>query len=827
MRKIIRRVTTGLNWPKWGEPKESWQGVARWRRRFPVAAGFSALGVGAVVAVNVLYVFAAPLPGGTLDPLSIPKYVTNLVIPPVMKQVNMGKERESGEDDSEEKDDDYKIAVRQFKQQILPTGFPATTVWSYGPQSDSTPAVAPDPRSQFNYPAYTIETTADRRVNVRWINGLIDKTGDYLPHLLPVDQTLHWANPSKDCMHGDPRTDCMGKDPAPYRGPVPMITHVHGSHVDPDSDGNPEAWWLPAAKNIPAGYARSGQLFDDSTGSNNGNRGYADFSYRNDQPATTLWYHDHTLGMTRANIYAGPAGFWLIRGGVYDGGTDVTKNNKKAVLPGPAPVAGQGLLALNTPGHKVRNAVREIPLVIQDRSFNSDGSLFYPGDRAFFEGMIPETLKVLFAPSSDVAPIWNPEAFFNVMVVNGTSWPKLDVAEASYRFRLLNGSNSRFINLALFVVKPTGEIDTTQEIPFYQIGADQGFLPQVVRTKIGEQVALTPGAGEPVSNPSPDNQRALLMAPAERADVIVDFSQLPDGTVVRMINTAPDSPFGGFPADPADSETTGQVMQFVVKHALTGAKGSRDGKTTMLANLKLNAEDQLSAPVVTRLVSLNEESSSNVCVPVDAEENFVLDEHGNLEQAPCDADGVGAFGPSAAKLGTVTGSGESAEGIPLQWTDETGASQPTKVTLKSRATLTVNVTEAPKLGDIEEWQIYNFTADAHPIHLHPVRFEVVKRTLLDGSSSQHGDLPPGESGFKDTGISYPGEITTIRIKFDLPGLYAWHCHIVEHEDNEMMRPFVVLANPPSPHHHDKDDRDRHHHKKMKHHYRWADRQQGK
>lgn len=811
MRRIIRRVTRGLKWPKWGESK--------WPRLG--AAGFSTLGVGVLVAANVFYAFAAPLGGGTLDPLSIPKYVTNLVIPPVMKQITMGEEG-----DDEDVTDNYRIAVRQFKQQILPNGLPATTVWGYGPQSDPTPTVAPDPRSQFNYPAYTIETTANRRVDVRWINGLVDQTGGYLPHLLPVDQTLHWANPSKDCMHGDPRTDCMGKDPAAYRGPVPMITHVHGSHVDPDSDGNPEAWWLPAANNIPAGYARSGQLFDDATGSKNGNRGYADFSYRNDQPATTLWYHDHTLGMTRTNVYAGPAGFWLVRGGAYDGGTDVN-TNKKAVLPGPAPVAGQGLLALNTPGNKVRNAIREIPLVIQDRSFNSDGSLFYPGDRAFFEGMIPEALQVLFAPSSDVAPIWNPEAFFNVMVVNGTSWPKLDVAKAGYRFRLLNGSNSRFINLALFVVKPNGEIDQTQEIPFYQIGADQGFLPQVVRVKVGEQIALTPGADEPVSNPSQDNQRALLMAPAERTDVIVDFSNLPDGTVVRMINTAPDSPFGGFPADPADQETTGQVMQFVVKQVLTGAKGSTDGKTTMVANLKLNAENQLSAPVVTRLVSLNEESSSNVCVPVDAEENFVLDEHGNLVQAPCDADGVGAFGPSAAKLGTVTGSGESAVGIPLQWTDETGASQPTKVTLKSRATMTVNVTEAPKLGDIEEWQIYNFTADAHPIHLHPVRFEVVKRTLLDGSPSQHGDLPPGESGFKDTGISYPGEITTIRIKFDLPGLYAWHCHIIEHEDNEMMRPFVVLADRPAPHHHDGDDRDRHSHKKMKHHYRWAEPQQSK
>ena len=818
----VRQVASRLSCSKPGEPKELGQGIVDRRgRRFRVTAGLAGLGVGTVVAVNVFYAFAAPLPGGTLDPLSIPKYVTDLVIPPVMNQAHMGKGKDKGD-----LTDDYQIAIRQFKQQILPAGFPSTKVWSYGPESDPTPSIAPNPGSQFNYPAYTIETIADRRVNVRWINGLVDKTGEYLPHLLPVDQTLHWANPSQDCMHGDARTDCMGKDPAAYRGPVPMVTHVHGSHVDPDSDGNPEAWWLPAAKNIPAGYARSGQLFDDATGSNNGNRGYADFSYRNDQPATTLWYHDHTLGMTRANVYAGPAGFWLVRGGVYDGGQDVTMNHGKAVLPGPAPVAGQGLLDLNTPGNKIRNSIREIPLVIQDRSFNSDGSLFYPGNRAFFEGMLPEQLKVLFAPNSDVAPIWNPEAFFNVMVVNGVSWPKLEVAKSDYRFRLLNGSNSRFINLALFVVKPNGEIDPTQEIPFYQIGADQGFLPQVVRTKIGEQVALTPGAGEPVSSPSPDNQRALLMAPAERADVIVDFSQLPDGTVVRMINTAPDSPFGGFPVDPADPDTTGQVIQFVVKHALTGAEGSTDGKTTVLANLQLNAEQAYGAPVVTRLVSLNEESSSNVCVPVDSEENFVLDGEGNLVQTSC-GEGAGAFGPSAAKLGTVTGSGESAEGNPLQWTDETGASQPTKVTLKSKATLTVNVTEAPKLGDIEEWQIYNFTADAHPIHLHPVRFEVVRRTAFDGSPSQHGDLPVGEAGFKDTGISYPGEITTIRIKFDLPGLYAWHCHIVEHEDNEMMRPFVVLANPPSPHHHDNGDRDRHHHKKMKHHYRWADRQQGK
>lgn len=825
MKSELKRIMSGLTRSKPGETKAFERGGAgrRWSR-FRAAVGLAGLGLGTLAAVNVFYVSADPLPGGTLNPLSIPKFVTPLVIPPVMEQAG------TGNDDEKSLTDDYTIAVRQFKQQILPTGYPATTVWSYGPDADPTPIVAPDPNSQFNYPAATIETTANRRVDVRWINGLVDKKGKYLPHLLPVDQTLHWANPPQDCMHGDARTDCMGMDPNPYRGPVPIITHVHGSHVDPDSDGYPEAWWLPAAKNIPAGYARHGRLFDDATGTNSGNRGYADFSYRNDQPATTLWYHDHTLGMTRTNVYAGPAGFWLVRGGANDGGVDVslTGKKKKAVLPGPAPVAGQGMLALNTSGDKVRNAIREMPIMIQDRSFNNDGSLFYPGDRAFFEGLGASNLLINFAPNSDVAPIWNPEAFFNVMVVNGTSWPKLDVAQASYRFRLLNGSNSRFLNLALFVMNPnTGEIDPNQEIPFYQIGSDQGFLPQVVRIRTGEQIALTPGAGEPAPNPNPTDQTALLMALAERADVIVDFSSLPDGTVVRMINTAPDSPFGGFPADPADPATTGQVMQFVVNHDLTGAKGSTDGKTTAPANLKLNAEQPLSPPALTRLVSLNEDGSLQVCVEVDQDGAFVLDEQGNLEQIDCTLPNAAFFGPTAALAGTVTGTGVDTVGNPLRWTDMTGASQPVSVKLTNGATFMVDVTENPKKGDVEEWQIYNFTEDAHPVHLHLVRFEVVGRTLFDGTPSPNVSLQPWESGRKDMVIAYPGEITTVRAKFDIDGLYAWHCHILEHEDNEMMRPYVV-AGMPHPHpHHDYEHPDRHDHKKMKHHYRWADKYKSK
>jgi hypothetical protein len=124
-----------------------------------------------------------------------------------------------------------------------------------------------------------------------------------------------------------------------------------------------------------------------------------------------------------------------------------------------------------------------------------------------------------------------------------------------------------------------------------------------------------------------------------------------------------------------------------------------------------------------------------------------------------------------------------------------------KVNLTNGGSVTVNVTENPRLGDTEEWAMSNFTADAHPIHLHLVRFQVVKReciTTPDVGCVTPNVIQPWELGYKDTVIAYPGEITTVRVKFDMEGLYVWHCHIVEHEDNEMMRPYVVSADAPAP-----------------------------
>ena len=780
--------------------------VALRRRSIVMVAGVGLLSAGSLGAQQLepqpeISAVSSGVNPHVVDPESIPKYVIPLVIPPLM--------HDDGVPDS------YDIAVREFRQQILPGGiwntingrsdtFAATKVWGYGPAADPTPKVAPDPDSQFNYPAYTIATVANTPVSVRWINELVDEEGRYLSHILDIDQTLHWANPPG----GPGYTDSKGTDPEAYEGPVPIVTHVHGAHVGPESDGYPEAWWLPAAVDIPAGYATHGRLFDDVTASNPGHLGYADFRYPNDQPATTLWYHDHALGMTRSNVYAGPAGFWLVRGGPFDGGT-VGYAGPPATLPGPAAQPGDTVLELNVPGDPVRNAVREIPIAIQDRSFLQNGKrLFYPRHRAYFEGVKPAGLKIDFAPETDVAPIWQPEAFLDVMVVNGTSWPELDVAPALYRFRLLNGCNSRFLNLALEIVSSPDVELAGAEIPFFQIGAEQGFLPAVVMVTTGFATTL-PGDGTiPPAEPAPDPDQALLMGLAERADVLVDFRGLPHGTVVRMINTAPDEPFGEFSGseipddeDVADPETTGQVLQFVVDSALAGASPTDPGGPTPATPPELllpNAEPPLPQPdnpSAPRLVSLNELESEEVCVLYDPEaDEYIVP----IQQVDCDTPSptpegyvVVPFGPVAALLGQVDLSGPEPEGMPMHWTHEgEGVERTIEV---PDGEVSVWVTENPALHSVEEWDIYNFTADAHPIHLHLVRFEVVSRTVFDPESAPPtlDVVQPWEAGLKDTVIAYPGHITRVKARFDVQGLYVWHCHIVEHEDNEMMRPYYV------------------------------------
>jgi FtsP/CotA-like multicopper oxidase with cupredoxin domain len=753
-----------------------------------------------------------------LDPVAIPKFVQPLVIPPVMPK-------------SKDNKADYNISMRQFKQQILPGGiwntvngrrdkYPATTVWSYGKSEDpynlnyTAPMPMRDPRAtSFNYPALTVEATQNKLTRVRWKNELFDPASrKFLKHLLPVDRTLHWANPEQLlCRDGSFSTDCM---PAPsnglilqqaYDGPVPIVTHVHGAHVNPESDGYPEAWWLPDARNIPSGYAKKGGLYDQFDRTNT-TPGSALYGYYNTQRASTLWYHDHGLGITRVNVYAGPAGFWLIRG---QGGSE--PDLLSGVLPGPAPALGED------PNFDpyVRSKIREVPIVIQDRTFNPDGQLFFPNNRAYFEALnkkktTPPTLNVSFNPEppvgggvSDVAPIWNPEFFGNTMVVNGTTWPVYHVAPARYRLRLLNGCNARTLILKMIsddsLVKLQTNFDTHTEplsgdhivtelepraFHFYQIGSDGGLLP---------------GAAVPLDQ--------LLMMPAERSDIIVDFTGQ-GSKVFYMINEGPDEPFGGGEPvtdfHPSNPYTTGMIMKFVVDSA------ADQNPTSTPTDLHFADIPRL-VPSNTRRVSLNEMESESVFIVVDSEGNYVLDSSGNVSEChptnfiPAVAtDLCVPFGPTEAKVGTVTndpnGSGGFV-GIPLMWADMTGVSKMVKVFTKSNGDpVMAPVTEMPKLNDTEEWEIWNFTMDAHPIHLHLVDFQVVGREDLTTDAAVTSFKLAGnrsgpeiwETGWKDTVVAYPGQVTRIQAKFNIPGLYVWHCHIIDHEDNEMMRPYAVL-----------------------------------
>jgi spore coat protein A, manganese oxidase len=333
--------------------------------------------------------------------------------------------------------------------------------------------------------------------------------------------------------------------------------------------------------------------------------------------------------MTRLNVYAGPAGFYIIRGGPAGDDTVVdSRFGTAAVLPGPAPKRNDKF-----PPNKT---YYEVPIAIQDRSFNLDGALFYPDSRTFFDEANS------YIPNTDISPIWNPEFFGNMMMVNGNTWPYQTAEQRRYRFRFLNGCQSRFLIL---------DFSNIPGVEVWQIGNEGGFLATPV-------------------NLTSEHENKLLMGLAERADIIVDFTNVPVGNYV-LGNVGPDEPFGGGEIDDdfdrADPDSTGQVMQFRVVPAVAG------DPTTPPEFLVLPAPTPLPPESVTRPLALMEEMSQ-----------FFDDS------------------PAEALLGTVEGDPNVVEGILTKrlWMDE--------------------VTENPALGSTEVWEIYNTTADAHPMHIHEV-----------------------------------------------------------------------------------------------------------
>jgi spore coat protein A len=378
-------------------------------------------------------------------------------------------------------------------------------------------------------------------------------------------------------------------------------------------------------------------------------------------PAELLWFHDHGLGATRLNVFAGLAAAYIL----YDEFDTGAPENANGLPSGPY----------------------EIPLVVQDRQFNADGTFLYP--------------------TSDISgATWIGEYFGDVMLVNGKVWPFLEVEPRLYRFRILNGCNARILNLDIGGAR------------MWQIGAEGGMWDQPV----------------PVTQ--------LVLAPAERADVLVDFSQIPARTT-HLKNSKPPSPVSN-PAPPLAA-----VMQIRVGKTPPVAPSI---PTTLVGGQKADLHD----PVRTRYITLNE-------IDVD-EPTWFLNLNGvHFEDGPA--------------------------------------------------------TETPQVGMVEDWVYVNVTGDTHPMHTHLVTFQVVGRTPFDATAYEEAyesptgvpggidptpfatgpmePADPSERGFKDTVKANPGFFTTIRAKFDLPTgvtapqTYVHHCHIVEHEDNDMMRPFTV------------------------------------
>jgi spore coat protein A len=590
----------------------------------------------------------------------------------------------------------YEIGTAQTTWDVLGIPGKETPVWGY--KNNLFPDQGP------TYPGRTFQAFFRRGSQVRWTNGLVDGSGNPLPHLLPVDKSLHWAEPEATGRLLDPQANAEGLEAV-------IVTHLHGGRNQSDSDGLPEYWFGPDFDVVGPRWTKR------------------DYVYPNEFEARTLWYHDHALGITRLNVYAGLAGFYILR-------DDADTGNADNPL-------------------KLPTFPYEVPIVIQDRCFDADGRLLLPA-----EGEVEEAGPLVLGDGTTFTalpdlpdPSIVAEFFGDVIVVNGKAWPKLDVEPRHYRLRLLNGSDSRFYILQF-----------EDEREFHQIGTDQGLL----------------------NAPVPLTQ--LLIGPGERADIVVDFSDLGLGQVVELRNLGPDEPFGGGVPDidfaPANPDTTGKVMQFV---------GTAPDPNTPADNFDPEAPLRSDEPNDPLFPVIKE-------VDIDPGPPVTVRRLGLFE-------GLDEFGRLQPLLGA-----EVEENVieSLTWSDA--------------------VTENPGVGDVEEWEVYNTTADAHPIHLHLVRFRIVNREDFDfegddtvedvlqtkeqiqhdGSSGVGfkvniddipligNPVPPpaNEAGWKDTAVMLPGQVTRIRARFDRPGRYVWHCHILSHEDHEMMRPYYAGPIPP-------------------------------
>ena len=516
-----------------------------------------------------------------------------------------------------------------------------------------------------------------------------------------------------------------------------------------------------------------------------------------------MWYHDHAMGLTRLNAYAGIASGLII--------TDDFE----------AGLVSSGLLP----------DLVGIPLIIQDKSFvahnilrqdptwkwGSPGDLWYPHvyEPNIFEGGVPNPKgrwdwgTTYTPPSQGTSPLPTPacvvpEAFFDTVLINGGVYPKASVPPQRVRFRLLNGSQARFYPVNLYPENSSipGEAKVGTPGPIlYQVGTEGGFLPAVAIHNNTTPCPLDPS--DPTGNTAlPDGPFNLLLAPAERADLVVDFNGVAAGSTFILYNDAP-APFPQ--GDSRNNYFTGDGDQT----AIGGAPNTPAGygpNTRTLFKITVTAGTGDSVPTTTWLSEINVQLKTNFLT---GNQPGLLFNNGDPSEPAFPFNGLAnrtltlnedfdTYGRLIQTMGTFTSESLNNQGLPT-WGLGYMASP----------------TENPSAGSIEVWQIMNLTGDTHPIHFHLVNVQLIQRQPFNGNPSSWSysgpPTPPDadEIGWKDTVRMNPGEITTVIMQFNLPDLptqemrsavsprtggheYVWHCHILEHEEHDMMRPLIVV-----------------------------------
>ncbi len=661
----------------------------------------------------------------------------------------------------------YTLNINQFQDTLHPAMGGATTLWGYNPANALGGGVQPQVHL-----AGIFVVQKDIPIQLTVTNHLPPT------HILPVDI----SNAAAAMMVGvfPDAAEKFGGD-----GYNAASVHLHGGFVPWISDGGPLAFFIPATSGGKYGPSINGAAGNYFKLLNPGLQpGQAEYFYPNAQSARMMWYHDHAHDITRINAYAGIASAYIIR------------DSFEAGL-----VANNGLPAFAEKGG------REIPLVIQDKIFVGAGTATldptWPGAKGigslWYPHIYDKSRWKIAGGSASTLPIPDPscipEMFGDTMLANGLVYPEATVEARRYRFRILNACQARFLNLQLYVedtsldgitLNPKTLAPTNAKGPdFLVIGTEGGFLTKPT-------VVAANGPFNPVTM-----KGSLVTGPAERWDLIVDFSGFAGKNII-LYNDAPapfpmgdprNDYFPGAPNNPTVTNpgfgpNTRQILRFKVVAAtsadapLSGwlaGTGTADGLGAIDTPFAPFTSSPLPPPpgVRVRILTLNED----------------YDPYGRLIQ----------------RLGTNVAPGNGGgHTFARNYMDAS--------------------TENPKAGTTEVWQIVNTTADAHPMHFHLVNAQLLQRQPFNGFGPTSGVAMPNysgpatgpeptELGWKETIKMYPGTVSTIIMRFDLPANppnvasipdslspylgvagkeYVWHCHILDHEEHDMMRPMVVV-----------------------------------